>query len=182
MNKLFVLVAVASLAPSFAMAAQKAQTKPQDPQHHHYNAKDPISPNQGSDSCGLGWQVTDKRTFLGTTTRGTTDSFLTPFGMTSGTWGCEQHEFAKRDQEAAIYASSNMQPLSVEMAEGRGEFLQGFARTLGCDGSAMGAFGQMTQKNYETLSGARTGAELLQSVKQGIAQDPVLSAGCVPAV
>ncbi|MBK9038693.1 MAG: DUF3015 family protein [Bdellovibrionales bacterium] len=41
------------------------------------------------DGCGLGWEVTDSETMIGTTTRGTTNMFVPPaFGMTTGTIGC----------------------------------------------------------------------------------------------
>jgi len=130
-----------------------------------------------SDGCGLGWQVTQKTTFSATTTRGTTNGFVPPtFGMTSGTMGCARHDLAKKDEPAAIYAVNNYETLTVEMAEGRGEILTGFARTLGCDDGAISAFGQMTQKNYRNLpSGA---LDMFRSVKTQISLDPVLAVSC----
>ena len=45
----------------------------------------------GSDGCGLGSEVTQKKSLLATTTRGTTNGTIPPaFGMTSGTIGCDQ--------------------------------------------------------------------------------------------
>src|SRR3954471_20570420 len=77
----------------------------------------------GSDGCGLGWQVTQKKSFLGTTTRGTTNAVVPPtFGMTSGTIGCDQHGFAKNDQKAIEFVAANYEPLMVEMAQGNGEY------------------------------------------------------------
>lgn len=180
MKKYLTLVVALVFVSNFSFAAQKAAAPA--PRAHSGVASDPISPNQGSDTCGLGWQVTDKKSFIGTTTRGTTDSALSPFGMTSGTWGCEQHTFVKRDQEAILYVATNVEPLSIEMAEGRGEFLQAFARTMGCSDSVAGAFGQMTQKNYEKIMNAQNGVKMFQNVKQEIANDPVLMVGCNSAV
>ena len=54
------------------------------------------------DSCGLGWEVTDKKTYTATTTRATTNFFVPPvFGMTTGTLGCEKLEIGSNDKEAA---------------------------------------------------------------------------------
>src|SRR5262249_50589049 len=129
-------------------------------------------------SCGLGWKVTDKKSFLGTTTRGSTNGFVPPsFGMSSGTLGCEVHSFAKNDAPAVEYAVANYETLSIEMAQGRGEFLVGFARTLGCSDATTGAFEQMTQEKYDAVVGA-SATEMFQNVKHEIGQNPVLSAGC----
>ncbi|MFM8315218.1 MAG: DUF3015 family protein [Deltaproteobacteria bacterium] len=58
----------------------------------------------GTDSCGLGWQVTQKKSFLATTTRGTTNAFVPPtFGMTFGTIGCDKHSFAKNMVIRAVF-------------------------------------------------------------------------------
>ena len=132
-----------------------------------------------SDGCGLGWQVTKNHTMIATTTRGTTNGVVSPtYGMTSGTLGCDQHSLAKRDQAAALYAANNYESLSTEMAEGKGEYLQGFARTLGCNDASLNTFGKMTQSNYGSLSDSKNGFELIKSVKDQIKQNPTLSANC----
>src|SRR5689334_498155 len=108
--------------------------------------KEELSGNQGSDSCGLGWQVTKQKSLLGTSTRGTTNAYLSPtWSMTSGTSGCEKHDVAKKDQDAVKYVATNLYPLSAEMAEGRGEYLVGLAQVMGCNDGVMADFGQMTQ-------------------------------------
>ena len=174
MKKLFLILAVMALVPGMASAASKKQAAAEEGQG--------LSPG-GTDSCGLGWQVTDKKSFLATTTRGTTNGFIPPtFGMTSGTIGCEQHTFAKNDMNAVVYAATNIEPLSVEMAEGRGEFLQAFARTLGCDDSVMASFGQMTQQNYGTIMSGQNGVEVFKNVKKQISKNPVLSNSCKSTV
>ncbi len=130
------------------------------------------------DGCGLGWQVTEKRTFIATTTRGTTNAVVPPtFGMTSGTIGCEQHTLAKADMPAATYAISNYDSLKQEMAEGKGEYLHGFARTLGCSDVAVDSFGKMTQKNYREIM-SNDGVSMLNNVKAQIKKDAALSDLC----
>jgi len=127
--------------------------------------------------CGLGWQVTKKRTMIATTTRGTTNGFVHPsYGMTSGTIGCEQHSFAQEDRPAAAYVASNQEQLKMEMAEGRGEYLSAFARTLGCSDADLGAFGQMTQKNYESIVDDSS-ENMLKNVKREMQKDSKLN-GC----
>lgn len=134
----------------------------------------------GTDGCGLGWQVTQKKTILGTSIRGTTNAFVPPtFGMTSGTLGCDKHEIAKNDMDAAKFAFNNQEPLSIEMAQGQGEYLAGFAKTLGCDDSVHADFAKMTQENYETIViEDQSALSLLKNVKAQIRKHPVLSESC----
>lgn len=75
---------------------------------------------------------------------------------------------------------SNLDSLKVEMAEGRGETLRGFARTLGCSDAAYPAFGNMTQRNYESIvsEGDASGIELFQKVQGQIQGDPALALSC----
>ncbi|MBI3558061.1 MAG: DUF3015 family protein, partial [Deltaproteobacteria bacterium] len=130
------------------------------------------------DGCGLGWQVTDSQTIIGAITRGTTNGTVPPsFGMTSGSLGCKKVPFTKRDQAGAAYAATNFDALRLEMANGRGETLEAFARTMGCDDTV--AFGRMTQKNYGTLLDGQTSpVRMLFKVKQQIQLDAALSASC----
>ncbi|MBI3544522.1 MAG: DUF3015 family protein [Deltaproteobacteria bacterium] len=134
-----------------------------------------------SDGCGLGWQVTNKTSFLATTTRSTTNAFVPPtFGMTSGTIGCAQHSFAKKDLPAVHYVASNYEPLMIQMAEGRGEYVDGLAKSMGCGDGVADAFGRMTQSKYRTLlqGGKASAIELFNRVKQEVRSDAVLAVGC----
>lgn len=134
----------------------------------------------GSDSCGLGWQVTEKKTWIGTTTRGTTNSFVPPtFGMTSGTIGCDQHPIAKNHPEAATYVATNFDTLSVQMAAGHGEYIQGLAKAMGCDDSVLPAFGSMTRTHYKELTqDIQSGVELFENVQTQIQNNAALAAHC----
>jgi hypothetical protein len=161
MKKLLCTVILTSLMPLYALAESTAPG--------------------GSDGCGLGWQVTDKKTWIGTTTRGTTNAFVPPtFGMTSGTIGCEQHPIAKNDQAAATYVATNFDALSVQMAEGHGEYIHGLAKAMGCDDSVVADFGNMTRTHYKTLMDQNTtsGAELFENVKSQVQKNAVLAGHC----
>ncbi len=104
----------------------------------------------GSDGCGLGWQVTNKKSMLATTTRGTTNAFVPPtFGMTSGTIGCDQHTFAKNEMPAVNYVATNQDSIMIDIASGGGENLAALAQAMGCSGSA--GLAQEAQANYSSL-------------------------------
>lgn len=118
-----------------------------------------------TDSCGLGWQVTDKKTLMATSTRGTTNAFVPPtFGMTSGTIGCAQHGFAAVDQKAVEFVASNYEPLVIEMAKGQGEYVTALSQTMGCKNTQ--SFGSSLKNNYSSIVGTSSNAvELYNNVK-----------------
>ena len=148
MRNVLVLV-VASFLPLAALAAGE------------------ISPNAGTDSCGLGWKVTDKKSLMGTCTRGTTNSFVPPtFGMSTGTLGCDKHSFAQADTKAVEFVAQNYDTLRLEMAAGEGENLAALARTMGCSDANVDAFGRAVQGSYETVVGNGSRIELFQNAKQ----------------
>ncbi len=143
------------------------------------NQGNELSPNQGSNECGLGWQVTKQKTLMGTSTRGTTNYYLSPtWSMTSGTSGCQKHDFAKKDEEAVKYVASNFYPLTAEMAEGRGEYLAGLAQVMGCSDSVASNFGQATQKSFKAITNNADAYETLQNVKHVIENNAILSQNC----
>jgi hypothetical protein len=129
----------------------------------------------GSDMCGLGWQITQKKSFLGTSTRGTTNAFVPPtFGMTTGTIGCDQHSLAKNDVPAAQFVATNYDALLMDMAQGQGESLQALAATLGCGNAA--AFGSMTRREFSSLTEGADSLELVRRLRIEARKD--LSLGC----
>jgi hypothetical protein len=109
------------------------------------------SENAGSDSCGLGWQVTQKKSFFGTTTRGSTNAFVPPtFGMTSGTIGCDEHTFTKNEMPAVNYVATNHDAIMIDIAAGGGENLAALAQAMGCSDSS--GFAQKAQANYGNIA------------------------------
>lgn len=116
------------------------------------------------DGCGLGWQVTDKKSFTGTTTRGTTNAVVPPtFGMTTGTIGCDKLEIGQNDKAAADYVATNFEALKSELANGQGEYVSALAQTMGCSSAS---FGSQIQKSYSTVvAPAATAADLYKGIK-----------------
>lgn len=177
MRKLVITLLVVGLLPVAANAESKRSGGAMD--NAMANSRN-VDADKG-DGCGLGWQVTQKRTMLATTTRGTTNGFVPPtFGMTSGTIGCEQHSFAKEELPAATYAFNNFEPLTQEMAQGSGEYLSAFARTLGCSEAVESEFGRTMQSNYESIVGdeSTSAVQMFQNVKAQIRGNAVLANGC----
>jgi len=180
MRKLISSLAVLVLVPGLSFAGTGKGQMNNSSSSREMNALSNQENPSGTDGCGLGWQVTQKKTMLGTTIRGTTNAVVPPtFGMTSGTMGCDRHEIAKNDMDAAKFAYNNQEPLSIEMAQGEGEYLAGFAKTLGCEDSAQGTFAKMTQENYESIvKEDQSALSLLKNVKAQIRQHPVLAESC----
>ena len=134
-----------------------------------------------SSGCGLGWQVTQKNSLLASTIRNTTHAVLpNTFSMTFGSSGCGQHSIVQADRPAFDYLASNYDPVMMEMADGRGEYLEGFARAMGCDESATLDFARMTRSNIKSITndGKATPVETFYNVKNGIKANPVLSRAC----
>ncbi|MNJ98462.1 hypothetical protein D3C87_162280 [compost metagenome] len=122
------------------------------------------------DGCGLGWQVTDKKTYTATLTRGTTNVFVPPtFGMTTGTIGCDKLTVGKNQVEAKDYVATNFEPLKSELAAGRGEYVTALASAMGCKSSA-DVIGTRLQKNYNTVvAPATTATELYNNISTDVA-------------
>jgi len=160
---LFIVTALVSLSSNSFAAAGKSSAGMND---------------VGTDGCGLGWQITQKKSFLGTTTRGTTNAFVPPtFGMTFGTLGCDKHSFTKNEEAGVTFALANQESLSIELAQGEGEYVAGFAQALGCKDSS--AFGHMAQSKYaEIIKPNETAVQMYKNVKAQIAQDPYLATSC----
>lgn len=160
---LFVLALVALVsAPAFA-ADKKSSSAPA-----YMDRPAMTGEADRIDGCGLGWQVTAKRTMLATTTRGTTNAFVPPsFGMTSGTIGCDRLDFAKNEQKAVIFVSENVDHLKLEMAVGQGEYVETLAAEMGCHGSAVRSFAEAARANYDTVTafGRATGVEIYKNLR-----------------
>lgn len=178
------VLAVSLASPVFADDTSTTTTTTPKKRRHFKRVPKPVltEPIPDADSCGLGWQVTQKRTLSAVTTRATTNlgTILPSFGMTSGTIGCKQMPLSEKDEIPAKFAYNNFSALTIEMAEGQGEFLRGFAETLGCEDAAYPEFAKMTQTHYRTImdDGKASSLEMFQRVKGELGQDPLLSAGC----
>jgi hypothetical protein len=132
-----------------------------------------------SSGCGLGWSIAPRQSLLSSSTRNPINiTFSNTSGMTSGTSGCAKHSIVQNEVKAMHFAEANHGQLMIEMAQGQGEHLRGFAAVLGCSGSDR--FGTVTQGAYSRIfsSPATTPAQVLDGVKSVIQSDPALAVQC----
>ena len=131
-----------------------------------------------SSGCGLGWQILSKNSLVSSSLRATTNAMtLNTVGMTLGTSGCAKHSIVKNESKGIHYAESNQHQLMVEMAQGNGEFVAGFATVIGCDAHA---FGPAVQKNYNRIftSEDTSASEMYQNLKEAVVTDESLARAC----
>ena len=100
--------------------------------------------------CGLGSTLIDKQGLLWNlfqiTTNGSTGTQT--FGITSGTSGCKSGKIVM-DSRTQEFVASNMDALSQEIAQGRGEHLDTLVELLNV--SDKEAFKVALQENYNKL-------------------------------
>lgn len=136
----------------------------------------------GDAGCGLGslvWKDNAKLVQLfAVTTNGTFASQT--FGITSGTSNCSAHGLVMNDQDRVNFVEANYPKLQVDMARGQGETLSTLAEVLGCNGSAVGKLGRMTQEQFPSLfpTEGASAAQLLNGVRERILKNPDLAVGC----
>lgn len=133
-----------------------------------------------SSGCGLGWEVIEDKSFLGTIIRGTTHSILAPsFSMTFGTSGCDKHTIVKNEFKGIHYTEANYASLMVEMPQGNGEFLSGYAQILGCT-KVDDTFKSVVQHNYEAIYATSdiTPFQVYKNVLTQIEGNVILSTNC----
>jgi hypothetical protein len=131
----------------------------------------------GTDGCGLGWQVTEKKTLSATTTRGTTNSVLPPtYSMTSGTSGCDSHGFISKVKQSQHFAEVNFEAIVADISIGEGEYLATYLQTLGCENSntVKSAF----RNNFEQIVTTKNASELQTQVNSIIKSNKQLNSSC----
>ncbi len=136
--------------------------------------------SHSSAGCGIGTMIFKGQSgkvqlILAATTNGTFGNQT--FGISSETLGCTADGVVKADKRLDVYAEVNMRRLSREMAQGRGETLDGLASLMGCkDAATKQAFFRLTQTRYEKiLPSADTDASaMLGNLRAEMARDQVL--------
>ena len=137
----------------------------------------------GSSGCGPGWYILKENSMLSSTLRATTNAILWPIstlGMTFGTSNCTKHKIVQTEKESLYFVTMNYFELKNEIAMGGGEFLSGFAQTMGCPASAQSRLNSELQKNFSTVvpRGAVKPESMLLQVYKVILRDPQLTAKC----
>jgi hypothetical protein len=137
------------------------------------------SANDQSNGCGLGWSVVKKNSLISSTTRSLTNLTLpNAFSMTSGTSGCAHHSIVKRDREPTYFAEATYPLLLADIARGKGEYLDSFAATFGCEKEAQGTFDRALRAEFSNLNSSSSPSEFVNRVNQVLQNRQSLSMAC----
>ena len=130
--------------------------------------------------CGLGAMIFkgNKKIVhqvLAATTNGTFGNQT--FGISTGTLGCTNDGLVKNEEKVNVFADANLESLSQEMAQGRGEHLASLASLMGVSAGHQAAFFTLTQEKYTSIFKAEqtTSTEMLVSLKSEMSAHPDLS-------
>ena len=132
--------------------------------------------------CGLGkiaWadfknQKNIAPQVLMVTTNGTG---MNTFAISSGTSGCTNDGQVWASERANVFAAINLDNLSQEMAQGKGEHLASLATLMGVPNEQHAAFFALTQERYTTLvqEGETSSVALVKTLNDAISKSPVLA-------
>lgn len=112
---------------------------------------------------------------LAATTNGT--SYNQWFGLTSGTGGCDATVVVSNEYQRKIFVASNMDSLSQDMAQGRGDHLDALASLLSISEADKPGFYSLTQANLPQIMAAadQGAADVLAVLDGAMSADPVLA-------
>lgn len=130
--------------------------------------------------CGLGAMIFNGNKkvvhqVLAATTNGSFGNQT--FGITSGTLGCTNDGIVKNGEKVNVFASVNLDSLSQEMAQGKGEHLASLASLMGVPADQQPAFFSFTQEKYTSIfkTEQTTSTEMLVSLTSEMSAHPDLS-------
>lgn len=126
--------------------------------------------------CGVGTQIWKGQKgllpkILAATTNGT---FYNTISMTFGVLGCSSDGVVTAANRLPMFAGTNLDQLSAEMAAGQGETLENLAALYNVEMADRAAFYAMTQAHYGTIFGSSeaTTADVLTAVEAAMSSDP----------
>lgn len=109
--------------------------------------------------CGIGTQIWAGQSgvipkILAATTNGIFGNQT--FGITTGTLGCSSDGVITAANRLPMFAGTNLDQLSAEMAAGQGEALEAMAELYGVQDADKAVFYSMVQQNYATIFSSET--------------------------
>ena len=135
-----------------------------------------------STGCGPGWYVAKDHSLISATTRGAINQMtgLAIFGMTFGTSNCARHSIVENKNKQIHFVEENLDQLEVELAMGKGHYVEQFASVMGCN-ERPNHFINAMKKSYIKLfnKGSINSYEFLKNVKSTIKSHPFLSKECL---
>jgi len=135
-----------------------------------------------SNGPGCGWGATVFKGQSGlfahtaaATTNGT--SWNQWFGLTSGTAGCDPDTVVSNEYQRKLFVASNMDNLSQDMAQGRGDHLDALASLLYISEQDKAGFFSLTQAQLPILMDAANKGvpEMLSALDNAMLADPALA-------
>jgi hypothetical protein len=96
---------------------------------------------------------------------------MNTFAISSGTSGCTNDGQVWASEKVNMFASTNLDHLMQDMAQGNGEHLASLATLMGVPDSHHGQFFAMTQEHYPTLlaAGQSSSMALVQALNDAMA-------------
>src|SRR5581483_11528688 len=127
--------------------------------------------------CGLGAMIFQgNKKIVHQVLAATTNGILgnQTFGISSGTLGCTNDGIVKNEEKVNVFASTNLDSLSQEMAQGKGEHLASLASLMGVPADHQAAFFTLTQEKYTEIfkSEQTTSTEMLASLNSEMSARP----------
>jgi hypothetical protein len=140
-----------------------------------------VNPDTGP-GCGLGklaWaDFKNQKNIAPQALMATTNATgMHTFAISSGTSGCTNDGQIWADQKVTMFALLNVENLTQEMAQGKGEHLVSLATLMGVPEDQHGEFLSMAQERYTSLvqGGENSSASLVKALNDAIAKNPVLA-------
>ncbi|QOJ35619.1 MAG: DUF3015 domain-containing protein [Nitrospira sp.] len=102
---------------------------------------------------------------------------MNTFAISSGTSGCTNDGQVWASERANVFAAINLENLSQDMAQGKGEHLASLASLMGIPDEQHGAFFALTQERYSTFlqEGETSSVALVKALNEAVAKNPVLA-------
>ncbi len=99
------------------------------------------------------------------------------FGISSGTSGCTNDGQVMADQRTNMFAQLNVDNLSQEMAQGKGEHLSSLATLMGIPAERHAAFFALTQERYTAMveAGETSSVAFVKALNDAVGKSPVLA-------
>ncbi len=99
------------------------------------------------------------------------------FGISSGTSGCTHDGQVMADQRTNMFAQLNVDNLSQEMAQGKGEHLSSLATLMGIPAERHAAFFALTQERYTAMveAGETSSVAFVKALNDAVGKSPVLA-------
>ena len=139
----------------------------------------------GSSGCGVGWYIFKENSLVSSYSRSITNTFLgNTFSMTSGTSNCAKHSIVYNEKRGLHFVESNADSLEIAIASGEGQFLQGFAESMGCPNTVTEEFATTLQSGYTQIysshevNGWVDTAGLYNKIRSVLNQNSVLRNQC----